>query len=136
MKINPHIAFNGQCRAAFEFYQRCLNARIVTMISYGDSPMADQTPPELRGQILHATLALGDQVIFGADVAAEHYRAPQGFHLALGTSDPDEAERLFRDLSEGGKVDLPLQQTFWAVRFGVLTDRFGISWEVNCEQAR
>ncbi len=136
MKIHPHIVFNGSCRAAFEFYQRCLNGKIVTMITYGDSPMAGQTAPELRANILHATLVVDDRVIFGSDVAEDHYRPPQGFHLTVGTSDPNEAERLFRDLSEGGKVDMPLQQTFWALRFGVLTDRFGISWEVNCEGAK
>lgn len=136
MKLNPHIAFNGQCRAAFEYYERCLGGKIVTMITYGDSPMAAQSPPELRGTILHATLSVGDHVLFGADVPPERYRPPQGFHLTLGIQDPTEAERVFRDLSEGGKVDMPLQQTFWAVRFGVLTDRFGVSWEINCEQAQ
>jgi PhnB protein len=134
VKINPHVAFNGQCQAAFEFYARCLGGRIVTMLTYGSSPMAGQTAPELQGKIVHATLALGDTVVYGADVPPEHYRPLQGFHLTLGVQDPAEAERVFHEFAEGGKVEMPLRQTFWALRFGMLTDRFGVSWEINCEK--
>lgn len=136
MKLNPHIAFGGDCQEAFEFYQRCLGGKIITMLSYGDSPMAEQAPAEWRGKILHATLAVGDSVLYGADIRPGQYTAPKGFHLTLGVSDPGEAEQVFRELSEGGSVQMPLQKTFWSAAFGVLLDRFGVSWEINCEQAR
>ena len=136
MKLNPHIAFGGQCQDAFQFYERCLGGKILTMLTYGDSPMAEQVPPQWRGKILHATLTVGDNVLYGADVLPEQYQPPRGFHLTLGIQDPGEAERIFRELSQNGTVQMPLQKTFWAAAFGVLTDGFGVSWEINCEQPR
>lgn len=137
MRLNAHIAFDGSCRQAFELYERCLGGKILTMITYGETPMAEQVPAESRSKILHATLSLdGNIVLYGADVMPSQYQAPRGFHLALGVEDPAEGERIFAVLSEGGSVQMPLQKTFWAVLFGELTDRFGVSWEINCEQPR
>jgi len=136
MKLNPHVAFGGRCQEAFQFYERCLGGKIQTMVTYLDSPMAEQVPLEWRGKILHATLAVGDNILYGADVVPEQYQPPKGFHLAVGIQDPGEAERIFQGLSENGTVQMPLQKTFWAVRFGVLLDQFGVSWEINCEQAQ
>ena len=136
MKLNPHVAFGGRCQEAFQFYERCLGGKIQTMVTYLDSPMAEQVPLEWRGKILHATLAVGDNILYGADVVPEQYQPPKGFHLAVGIQDPGEAERIFQALSEDGTVQMPLQKTFWAVRFGVLLDQFGVSWEINCEQAQ
>ena len=134
MKLNPHLAFNGECETAFRFYERCFGGSIVTMLTYGDSPMADQAPPEWSGKILHATLTLGDNILAGSDSLPGQYEQPKGFHVLLGIGDPVEAERIFNVLAENGKVLMPIQPTFWALRFGVLVDRFGIPWEVNCEQ--
>src|SRR5579863_7425037 len=136
MKLNPHLAFGGRCQEAFEFYERCLGGKIQTMVPHADSPLAEQVPLEWRGKILHATLIVGDNVLYGADVLPEQYQPPKGFHLALGIPDPAEAERIFQALSENGTVQMPLQKTFWAIRFGVLLDRFGVSWEINCEPAQ
>jgi PhnB protein len=136
MRLTPHLTFDGQCEAAFQFYERCLGGKIVTMLSYGDSPMASQVPPEWSGKILHATLSVGDNTLMGADSFPGSYQQPQGFHVLLGIDDPGEAERVYHALVEGGTVQMALQETFWAVRFGVLVDQFGISWEINCEQAR
>jgi PhnB protein len=135
MKLNPHLVFNGECEAAFQFYGRCFGGRIVTMLSYGDSPMAEQAPPEWSGKILHATLNFGDNVLMGSDSLPGQYEQPKGFQALLGIGDPGEAERIFDALAENGTVLMPIQQTFWALRFGVLVDRFGIPWEINCEQA-
>jgi PhnB protein len=134
MKLNPHISFNGRCEAAFQFYERCLGGKILTMLTYGNSPMAEQAPSEFRGKIVHATLTVGDNVLYGADVVPEQYQPPRGFHLTIGLQDPADAERIFQALSENGTVQMPLQKTFWAVLFGVLVDQYGISWEINCEQ--
>ncbi len=135
MKLNPHLAFGGQCEAAFHFYERSLGGKIVTMLTYGNSPMAEQVPLEWRGKIVHATLTVGNSVLMGADVLPERHEQPKGFHLVLAIDDPVDAERVFQNLSEDGSVQMPLQKTFWAVRFGVVVDQFGISWEINCEQA-
>ena len=135
MKLNPHLTFNGQCEAAFKFYERCLGGKIVTMFSYGDSPMAEQTPPEWREKILHATLTVGDNILMGTDIRPEHYERAKGFYVILGIDHPVDAERIYNALAENGTVHMPLQKTFSSVRFGVLVDQFGTPWEINCEQA-
>jgi len=135
MRLNPHLAFGGQCEAAFKFYERCLGGKIVTMLTYGKSPMAEQVPPRWREKILHATLAVGDNVLMGGDPVPEQYEQPKGFAVLLGIDDPVDAERIFHALAENGTVQMPLQKTFWSVRFGALVDQFGIPWSINCEQA-
>jgi PhnB protein len=132
MKLNPHLTFSGQCQSAFKFYERSIGERIVTMLTWGESPIAKQAPPEWRDKILHATLAVGDSVLTGADVVPEQYQHPKGFSVQLNIDDPGDAERIFAALAEGGAVQMPLQKTFWALRFGVLVDPFGIPWEINC----
>jgi PhnB protein len=97
--------------------------------------MADKTPSEWRGKIMHARLLVGNQVLMGSDSPLEHYDAPKGFSMSLNIKDPPEAECIFNALTEGGTVCMPLQQTFWAERFGVLVDQFGIPWMINCEKA-
>ena len=132
MKLNPHLTFGGQCQSAFKFYERCIGGRIVTMLTWGDSPMAKQAPPQWRDKILHATLTVGDSVLTGADVVPEEYQQPKGFFVQLGLDDPGDAERIFAALAEEGTVQMPIQKTFWAIRYGVLVDQFGIPWEINC----
>jgi PhnB protein len=132
MRFNTYLSFNGQCQAAFEYYERCLGGSITTMMTYGDSPMAARTPPDQLGRILHATFVLGDQVLSGADAPPEHYKKPQGVSVLLSVDEPAEAERIFSALAEYGAVQMPIQQTFWAQRFGMLVDQFGIPWMLNC----
>jgi PhnB protein len=135
MQLNPYLSFNGQCEAAFKFYQQCLGGKIVTMLTYGDSPMAEQVSSEWRNRILHASLTVGDgSWLMGADAPPEHPEETKGFSVSLAIDDPAEAERIFHALAENGTVRLPIQQTFWTVRFGMLVDQFGIPWMVNCEQ--
>ncbi|SRR5579871_5289917 len=134
MELNPYLTFNGSCEAAFRFYEKSLGAKIEMMLTHGDSPIADQVPAHWRGKIMHARITIGGQTLMGSDAPPDRYQKPQGFSVALGVTDPAEAERMFKALAEGGTVSLALQQTFWAVRFGTLTDRFGIPWMINCEQ--
>jgi len=135
MQLNPYLSFNGQCEAAFKFYEQCLGGRIECLMPYESRP-ADEypVPADWRKKILHATLRVGDQVLMGADAPPDRYQKPQGFSVTLGLKDQAEAERIFNALAEKGAVEMPLQETFWAVRFGVLTDRFGIPWTINCER--
>jgi PhnB protein len=134
MQLNPYLMFDGQCEAAFKFYERCLGGKIVTMLKHGESPMAQQVPPELRDRIMHARLALGDKLLMGSDAPPQHHEPMQGFSVTLGIDDPVEAEGIFNALAEGGTVRMPFQKTFWAVGFGMLVDRFGTPWMINCEQ--
>ena len=134
MKLNPYLSFNGQCEEAFKLYEQCLNGKITFIMTYGDSPMKEQAPPGWDKQIMHVTLALGDQVIQGSDVPPEQYRKPQGISLSLNLKDAAEADRIFETLSRDGVVQMPLQETFWALRFGMVVDQFGIPWLINCEK--
>ena len=105
------------------------------MMTYESRPGEYPVPPEWDKKILHATLKVGDQALMGADVPAGRYQKTQGFSLTLGLKDQAEAERIFKELAEEGTVEMALQETFWAVRFGVLVDCFGITWTVNCERS-
>ena len=132
MKWNPHLAFDGQCEAAFRFYERCFGGKIMTMLTYGDSPMAAEVSPERRDKIAHATLTVGENVLMGADVGPEQYERPKGLHITLHFEDPAEAERIYHLLKENGTVQMPMQQTFWALRFAAVVDQFGVPWDINC----
>lgn len=134
MKINSHLSFNGQCREAFKFYEQSLGANIGFIMTYGESPMGQQTPAEWRDKVMHARLDIGNQTLMGADAPPDRYERPQGFAVAIHTDQPAEAERIFKQLAEGATVQMPLQETFWAQRFGMLVDRFGIPWMLNCEK--
>ena len=137
MKLNPYLMFNGQCEAAFKFYEQCLGGKITAMMTYGESPessMSDQTPSEWRNKIMHVGLMIGDQELMGSDSPPKYHEEPQGFSVSINLNEPAEAERIFNTLAENGKVRMPFQQTFWAYRFGMLVDQFGIPWMINCDQ--
>jgi len=135
MKLHPHmaLAFNGQCEEAFKLYAQCMNGTITFMLTWGDSPMAAEAPQSWGPKIFHATLMVGDTVISGSDPVPNRYERPQGFSVILQMDDPIAAERIFEALAEDARVEMPLQETFWAKRFAALTDRFGIPWTINCE---
>lgn len=134
MQLNPYLTFNGQCEAAFKFYEQCLGGKIEAMITHAGTPAEEHVPTEWRNKILHARLIVGDEVLMGSDAPPERYEEPKGFSVTLGIADPADAERIFHALAENGTVRMPIQETFWAVRFGMLVDRFGIPWMVNCER--
>ena len=131
MQVNPYLSFNGQCEAAFKLYERCLGAKVGDIFRYGGSPMSGQVPPDWQDKIMHATLTFDDQIVMAGDVL-DFYEAPKGFSLSVHMKDPAEAERVFAALADGGTIKTPLEKTFWAERFGMFVDRFGISWMINC----
>jgi PhnB protein len=133
-KVSISLSFNGQCEAAFRFYERCLGGKITYLLTWGDSPMAKDAPPEWGAKILHASLSVGDMVFAGAD--SLQYERPRGFAVLLGLNDAADAERIFNALAEDGSVTVPLQETFWALRYGWVTDRFGIPWTINCGEGQ
>ena len=133
MQLNPYLSFNGQCATAFKFYEQCLRGEIEAMMTYGESPMSDQTPAEWHDKIMHTQLKTGDATLMGADSPPDMYEAPKGFSVMLGMNDPVEAERIFKALAENGTVQMPMQKTFWAEKFGMLIDQFGTPWMINCD---
>ncbi|MGZ5121762.1 MAG: VOC family protein [Burkholderiales bacterium] len=135
MQINPYLLFNGQCEAAFKFYERVLGGKIDAMMTHAGTPAEAHVPPEWRNKIIHARLVVGDEVLMGSDAPPDRFQKPQGFSVSIQINKPADAERIFKALAENGTVQMPFEQTFWAFRFGMCGDRFGIPWMVNCEKA-
>lgn len=131
MHIQPYLNFNGQCEEAFGVYEKVLGGKIVYRHTYGNSPMAAEVGAEWAGKMMHISMQLGEQMLLGCDAPPPHYQQPQGMRVSLDLSDVAEAERVYAALSEGGKVGMALQETFWAKRFAMFEDRFGTPWMVN-----
>jgi len=134
MQLNPYLIFDGQCKAAFRFYEQVLGGKIAAMMTYADTPAADKTPPETHDKIIHARLIVGDTVLMGSDDTAGRSEKMSGFSVTLNIDQSAKAERVFEALAAGGTVTMPIQETFWARRFGMLVDRFGTPWMINCEK--
>jgi PhnB protein len=134
VRISPHLCFDGQCRLAFDAYKKILGGNIVTMLTYGDSPMAPKIDPKWHARIVHATLDLGEVELTGVDILPPNYQRPQGFFVTVTFDDPDEARRVFTMLADGGGIHLDFQRTFWTPGFGVLIDKFGVPWEISSAQ--
>jgi PhnB protein len=135
MQLNPYLFFNGKCEAAFRFYEKVLGGKIVAMLTHEQTPMADQVSPEMRKQIIHARLTVGDKVLMGSDAPADRYDAAKGFSISIGVEQPAEAERIFAALAKNGTIRMPMEATFFALKFGMLVDQYGIPWMIICEKA-
>ncbi|MCC6179732.1 MAG: VOC family protein [Chloroflexi bacterium] len=134
MKVVPYINFNGDCAEAFTFYADVLGGKIEAMMTHADSPIADHVPATWGNLILNARLAIGDQILMASDSSPERYQRPQGFYVSLQIDQAADAERIFNALAENGTVTMPFEKTFWASGgFGMLVDRFGTPWMINCE---
>jgi PhnB protein len=131
--LNPYVFLNGQCEAAFKAYEKILGGKIEVMIPHAGTPGEGHVPPEWGTKIMHGRMRIGDDVLMASDAPPGHFQQPQGFSVSLQIKNPVDAERIFHALAEGGRINMPIQQTFWAVRFGMLVDRFGIPWMINCE---
>ncbi len=135
MQSNPYLFFNGNCEAAFKFYEQVLGGKIESMMTHEGSPAAGHVPADWGKKIIHARMSLGDSLLMGSDAPPGHFQKPQGFSINLAINDPAAAERVFNALSKNGTVQMPFAQTFWAFRFGMLVDQFGMPWMINCEKA-
>src|SRR5229473_3213923 len=120
MQLNPYLLFNGQCEAAFKFYEKVLGGKIEAMLPHEGTPAAEHVPPEWRKKILHARLSVGDEVLMGSDAPPDRYEAMKGFSVTIGVNDPKEAERIFHALAEKGSADADrenlLGRAFWHAR--------------------
>ncbi|MHB1371933.1 MAG: VOC family protein [Pseudomonadaceae bacterium] len=138
MKLSTYLTFDGQARAAFTFYQQVLGGTL-EMMTFAQAPEAERFPAEHRERIMHVCLTLDDYRLMasdtmpGMDCGSGPYEGIKGCSISLHPASVAEGERLFAGLSAGGQVIMPMEKTFWAERFGMFTDRFGVSWMVNCE---
>ena len=130
MQFIAYLDFDGQCREAFDFYARVFNGRITLRMTYGESPMASEMPPETHERVMHSQLESGGAILMGAD--GPPHGPPGRGCVNIVVDTPAEAEHVFTGLSDGANVQMPLHETFWAHRFGMLTDRYGKGWMVNC----
>jgi PhnB protein len=136
MHLNPYLTFDGNCEEAFRTYEKILGGKIIAMMAHEGTPAEGHVPAEWRKKILHARLVFGDNVLMASDAPPSRFAKMQGFSVTLVVKEPAEAECLFNALAEGATITMPLGETFWAAKFGMLTDRFGTPWMINCEKAQ
>jgi PhnB protein len=132
MKINPYLFYDGNCEAAFKHYEKVLGAKIEMLLRNEEAPPDMPSPPERKMKIMHGRISIDGAVLMASDAPPDHFHKPQGFSVSLTFTDPEEAERKFTALCEGGSVNMPFGKTFFSKGFGMGTDRFGIPWMVNC----
>ena len=135
MQVQPYLFFDGRCEEAVEFYRSALGAEVVMLMRFKDSP--DPPPPGIvppgPEKVMHAALRVGDAMVLASDGRCSGQPSFQGFALSLTAANEAVANRLFASLAEGGQVQMPLAKTFFSPRFGMVADRFGVSWMVYVE---
>lgn len=135
MQSNTYLIFNGNCEAAFKYYEQCFGGKITMLSTYGASPAAAHVPAEIHHCIIHARLEAGGQVFMGSDSPPSEFKPPQGFYVCLAYDNVVEAERVFKTLADGGNVTMAFAPTFFAAGYGSLVDQFGVPWMIICEKA-
>ena len=132
--MQPYLSFDGNAADALSFYAKCLDGKIAFSMTFAESPMGKDTPESHKNKIMHATLdALGLQLMASDMPPGMPHKGYEGFSLSVQAKTPEEGQRLFDALSAGGKVTMPYGETFWAKGFGMLQDKFGVPWMVNCQ---
>jgi|ERR1051326_3329449 PhnB protein len=132
LAVSPYITFKGNCREAIEFYRSALDAQVLFTQKVGDSPMSSMGPAE---SIMHCTMKVGDSTIMMSDDLQPGGGAASAgnISLAIGLNDPEQARKFFGNLAKDGTVIMPIEKTYWAEAFGMLTDKFGVKWMINCD---
>jgi PhnB protein len=133
MQVQPYLFFDGRCEEAVEFYRRTLGAEVTMLMRFKDSPEPPQpgmVPPGSADKIMHTSFRIGDTTVMASDGRCQGQPSFQGFSLSITVPNEAEAERRFAALAEGGQVQMPLAKTFYSPRFGMVADRFGVSWMV------
>lgn len=137
MALQPYLMFDGHCEEAFRFYEKALGGKIEMLMRFDEAP--DQPPPGMlkpgsSKKVMHVSLKVGDDLLMGSDDCMEGSTSRfGGFSLSLAVPNAAAADKPFNALAEGGKVTMPLDKTFWSPRFGMLIDRYGVSWMVNAQ---
>lgn len=136
MKAKTYLHFNGNCEEAMDFYADILGGEITQKLRFKDTPESDlQFPQSIMNQIMHSCLKVGSLEIMASDYVSKHpFQQGNNFAVALNTNDEDEAYGVFNGLSENGQVLMPFEEAFWGGKFGMLVDKFGVSWMVSLEE--
>jgi PhnB protein len=134
MELNPYLSFNGNCEDAMNFYAKSLNGEIVNISRFGESPM--EVSEEHKNQVLHSILKIGDNTIMASDAAGQKVDMGNNVTLSLSFNEEAQIDNAFEKLSQEGKVTMPLQDTFWGAKFGMLTDKFGVNWMFNFDRPK
>ncbi len=137
MQVQPYLFFDGRCEEAIEFYRKALGAEVGMLMRLKDSPEPcpeGMVPPGAENKVMHAALRVGDTTVMASDGRCTGAPQFQGFSLSLDAKDDADAKRLFDALSDGGQVQMPLGETFFASSFGMVADKFGVSWMVIAEK--
>ena len=130
--VQPYLFFGGQCEEALEFYRKALGAEVQMLMRYKESPEEKRPVPEcFDNKVMHASFRVGETTVMASDGMCDGKPNFEGFSLSITVADEAEAERVFAALSDGGLVTMALEKTFWAPKFGILTDRFGVGWMVS-----
>ncbi len=127
MTINTYLHFNGNCEDALHFYAKALGMKIAFMLRYSEAPAGNECGKELSSKIMHGRIVAGNNVIMASDCPPDRYHPQAGFSISVNVETPAEADTYFHALEEGGHVIMPIGETFWAQRFGMLVDKFGVS---------
>jgi PhnB protein len=133
MQVQPYLFFDGRCEEAVEFYQKALGAKVTMLMRFKDSPEPPEpgmVPPGSENKVMHASLQIGETTVMASDGRCHGQPSFQGFALSLTVPDEASADRLFARLADRGQVQMPLTKTFFSPRFGMVADRFGVSWMV------
>ena len=135
MKLYTYLNYGGNCREAFEFYEKHLGGEITSLTTHGEvSGDASSVPAEWRSKVVHARISLGETVVMGADIPPDRFQPMRSAYLSLMLTSIDEAERIYALLTDGGQIFMPMEETFFAHRFAMLRDRFGTSWMLLFER--
>ena len=130
MQVQPYLFFDGRCEEALEFYRRALGAEVQMLMRFKDNPEPQANPTGAEDKVMHTSFRIGETTVMASDGRCLGKPSFQGFALSLTAANDAEAERLFAALADGGKVQMPLAQTFFSSRFGMVADRFGVPWMV------
>jgi PhnB protein len=130
MQIQPYLFFEGRCEEAVEFYRRALGAEVEMLMRFKDSPDPTMIPPNAGDKVMHMSFRIGETAVLASDGRCQGHPSFQGFSLSLTVPNEAEAERLFAALADGGQVQMPLTKMFFSPRFGMVADRFGVSWMI------
>lgn len=134
MTVNPYLNFTNNCREAFRFYAKLFGGKDLQIMSFADAHATEGLPKSAHKLVMHAKVTLGQTQVMGSDAPGSRYKKPQGLWVSISVDTPKEADRIFKGLARDGKSVMPIQETFWAKRFGMVVDRFGTPWMVNCEK--
>ncbi len=135
MQVNTYLNFSGDFESAFTFYAESLGGKVEAMVPHEGTPAGAHVAADWRNKILNASRTVGHTVLMGSDAPPDRFQKPQGFSVSLQTTTPEKAAGAFRALSKGGSVRMPMQETYFAGRFGMLVDQFGTPWMINCAPA-